>query len=124
MAISLSLSDVDALLRRMEQIGQVSERIKEEALLAGAEVLRAKIAEMAKRSPIVDKPHLAENIIISAIEDGKLDVGPHKSFFYGLYLELGTSKMDAQPFMQPAFDASRSQIEDAMKAVLRQGMGL
>ena len=124
MAISLSLSDVDALLRRMEQIGQVSERIKEEALLAGAEVLRAKIAEMAKRSPIVDKPHLAENIIISAIEDGKLDVGPHKSFFYGLYLELGTSKMEAQPFMQPAFDASRSQIEDAMKAVLRQGMVL
>lgn len=38
--------------------------------------------------------------------------------FYGKFLELGTQKMAAQPFMRPAFDGAQSEIERAVEETI------
>ena len=40
--------------------------------------------------------------------------------FYGQFLEFGTAKMAAQPFLRPAYDAARSKAIAAMQAVMAE----
>lgn len=76
-----------------------------------------------------DAPHIVDHIVISAtneLEDGEkssgdehaVAIGPVRSFFYSIFLEFGTVKMRAQPFMRPAFD---TRVMDALKA-LQEGI--
>lgn len=41
-----------------------------------------------------------------------------KKAFYGRFLEFGTSKMAARPFLRPGYDAARDRAISAVKAVL------
>ena len=42
---------------------------------------------------------------------------------YGIYHEMGTSKMAARPFVRPAVDESGPQVVDAIKSVLKGAIG-
>jgi HK97 gp10 family phage protein len=44
--------------------------------------------------------------------------------FYGLFQEFGTSKQPAQPFMRPAFEATKDQALAAMQARLKRRIDL
>jgi HK97 gp10 family phage protein len=119
--MSLQLHGMQELLRQLEQVGSEAERIKKDALLAGAEVVQQAASEKAPR----DTGKLAENIVISDIkEDGTVDIGPDRDRFYGLFLEFGTSKMAARPFLQPAFEENKEQVQQKMADVIRREMGL
>jgi len=84
--------------------------VQREALADGAEVIRAAIAKGAPRRP--PKPDIADHILTSRVNQtgergGGLAVGPAKGrFFYGKFLEFGTSRMSAHPFMRPGFDTA------------------
>jgi HK97 gp10 family phage protein len=72
-----------------------------------------------------DTGKLAENIVISDIkEGGTVDIGPDRDRFYGLFLEFGTSKMSARPFLQPAFEENKEQVQQKMADVIRRELGL
>lgn len=89
------------------------------ALTESAELMRARMAQLAPREP--GAPDLADNIGISVAnrlgdvgggrwearhdEEHAVAVGPTKDFFYGLFQEYGTIHHAAQPFMRPAFDS-------------------
>lgn len=45
-----------------------------------------------------------------------------KKAFYGHFVEHGTSKMAAQPFIRPSYDAKRQEAIDAVRARLREGL--
>jgi HK97 gp10 family phage protein len=119
--MSLQLHGMEQLLRQLEQVGSEAERVKKDALLAGAEVVQQAASERAPR----DTGKLAENIVISDIkEDGTVDIGPDRDRFYGLFLEFGTSKMSARPFLQPAFEENKEQVQQKMADVIRRELGL
>ncbi|MNP81582.1 hypothetical protein D3C76_1799800 [compost metagenome] len=71
---------------------------------------------------------MADNIIVSNVRsDGGqkfILVGPQRGdnnkFFYGKFVEFGTSKMAARPFMGPAMTESTVQIVQAMAEVVRR----
>lgn len=119
--MSLQFYGMQELLRQLEQVGSEAERIKKDALLAGAEVIQQAASEKAPR----DTGKLAENIVISDInEDGTVDIGPDRDRFYGLFLEFGTTKMAARPFLQPAFEENKEQVQQKMAGVIRRELGL
>lgn len=86
------------------------------ALMRGAELVRAEAEIHAPRGPHGGE-HLADHIVIDAVTDAELDrsvdfvgahavvmVGPDRKRFWGYFLEYGTVKMRAQPFMRPAVE--------------------
>jgi HK97 gp10 family phage protein len=119
--MSLQFYGMQELIRRLEHLGTEADRVKEDALLAGAEIIQQAASEKAPR----DTGKLAENIVISDVkEDGTVDIGPDRDRFYGLFLEFGTSKMAARPFLQPAFEESKEQVQQKMADVIRRELGL
>ncbi len=102
------------------------------ALTGAAEPMRATMANLAPRAP--GAPDIADHMVISRItkigdvEGGqwekKLDseeavaIGPARGFFYGVFLEYGTVKMRAQPFMRPAWDQHSAKALETIGRVL------
>lgn len=120
----VELTGMEELQKMLHMIGErIAVRAENKALREGAEIVREDAARRAPRSKL-NKPHLADNIIKSGVKTDKgtgvkyIDVGPSKNFFYGLFLELGTSKMTAKPFMAPALEEKRDEIYGTMADVL------
>lgn len=93
------------------------------ALDKGAEVLQGAMASLAPR----DTGELAENIGREMTRLGhkraEIAVAPEKEAFHGIFQELGTSDMPAQPFMRPALDATRDTIVKTVVEELRVLVG-
>ena len=93
------------------------------ALKAAAEPMRSRMAAHAQRFRRAPAPDLADNIVIAterrvgSVAGGKwqavdefqaaVAVGPTPRHFYGHYLEYGTVRASALPFMRPGFDEAR-----------------
>jgi HK97 gp10 family phage protein len=102
-------------LRRIEKNTDIAKR----ALEAGAEILRVEIEKRAPRRAHAGQ-HLADHVILGKIFDNSIDVGFHKDFFYAHFLEYGTINMAAQPFIEPAFNACKVQVVQAMMEVYKR----
>ena len=92
----------------------------EEAAQAGAEVIREEAARLAPRDTGLLAQEVADQPKRLQIGRAQIDVGPSKKAWYGRLLEHGTSKMAAQPFLRPAFEAKKDEAVEAMKRVLRR----
>ncbi len=124
----IELTSMDDLLAQLSAIGErVATRAENKALREGAEVLRREVSTRAPQPPSARYAtgKLAENIVKTGVKTSRggikyVEVGPSEDVFYGLFLEFGTSKMRAQPFIAPALEEKRSEIFDTMAGVLRK----
>lgn len=92
---------------------RVSRRIATEVLMDVAEPMRSKMESAAPRGD--EAPHLADNIIVSAVRAKRDDfgslsgpsvaIGPMKGIEHGHLQEFGTVHHGPQPFARPAFDS-------------------
>ena len=123
--MGIDLTGMSELLNRLQSIGGNVKAVEERALYAGAMVIRRAISDAAPTG--VKRPqtwqfkagkkyaiyHLKDNIVVSKVKGTGviryIDVGPGKHFFYARFFEFGTVKMDAQPFMEPAFLAKKAE---------------
>ena len=117
------LSGMDELLARLARTNANVDIVREKALKKGAEVIRG---EIVSRTP-VRTGNLKDNIVIGEVKgQGSkqyVDVGPSKGQgFYGKYLEFGTKKMAAKPFIEPAFLAKRKEAMDVIAEVIEEAI--
>lgn len=127
--VSIQLQGMDEVRRMLEGLADKKAKAENKALRSGALVVKAAAAIRAPRSS-AQKEHLADNIIVSNVRsDGGqkfILVGPQRGdnnkFFYGKFLEFGTSKMPARPFMGPAAAESTVQMVQAMAEAVRREM--
>lgn len=76
--------------------------------------------------PNSDRGTLAQSVSFD-IDTGRLEATVGTNLKYGAYLEMGTAKMEARPWLFPAFEAHRAEIksnvsraiQDALKGVSR-----
>lgn len=127
MAGNLTLEGMDEILDGLKELGQRVAPVENQALYAGAKIVQENASRKAPRSSEV-KEHLADNIVIcepKQDENGKyVEVGPTAPFFYGKFLEYGTSKMTARPFMGPAQAESKKQVLETIRQTLKAGLDL
>lgn len=91
-----------------EMIARLPERT-DEVLRSTALAVQGRAASIAP----VDTGALANSIEYEKIDPTLYEV--HDGVEYGIYQELGTYKMRAQPFMVPAIEWARSQFDRAWK---------
>lgn len=112
------------LQRNLDALSNRLSRQKRQTLVDAAEPIRTAMAQMAPRAP--GAPDIASNIVVSATEQAGISIGPAKGFYYGFFLEYGTVKMRARPFLRPAFDrhvASGLTVKGMMGSIWRALIG-
>ena len=131
--------DFSKIAAKLDIITKAAEQGVRPAAQAGAQVF---YQEVRARVPISAKPHKSGKKTYSpgslqrAIYQAfmKEESGPGVSkyriswnkqhAFYGRFLEFGTSKMAAKPFLRPAYDAARAKalqaVQERMAAEVRK----
>lgn len=131
---SFDLSGINARLDRVTKAARKSTR---KAAQAGAQVYHD---ELKARVPVSAQPHksgkktynpgtLRRAIYQAYVEDESNEgqatyrVSWNKSHaFYGKFLEYGTSKMAAKPFLRPGYDAAHQRAVTAVQSVMRSAV--
>lgn len=108
------------LMRKLTQLSTaMATGILEKAVLDGAEVyeegMRRRVPTRTGRlKKSITKETTKKSPVMVTV-----DVGPGKGGFYGLFLEFGTRKMAARPFMRPAFDEDKEEVVAVVSAKLK-----
>lgn len=79
------------------------------AIMKGIDWGAKRVEKRALQKVPVDTGKLKRSISIKNIEGGK-SIGPDTD--YDIYVEMGTSRMGAQPYMRPAMDENRKLIAE------------
>ncbi|MCP1124564.1 HK97 gp10 family phage protein [Bacillus sp. 3103sda1] len=112
---------IDELEQMFEEIGADIDETDQRALKVGGEIIAEKQRDLVNRSG-KNQPHIEDNIRVSKVknsEEGKfVEVGPNnKVAWRAHFLELGTSKMPAYPFIEKGGDEGEQEAVQAMENV-------
>lgn len=129
--------DFSKLSAKLDQVRQAAEQSTRPAAQAGAQVL---YDEVRQRAPVSSKAHSTKGKK-QTYQPGNLRAAIYQAYmqkesgdksskyriswnkreaFYARFVEFGTSKMAARPFLRPAYDAARAQALQAVKQRMQQ----
>ena len=124
----LELTGMDGLLKRLDEMGKAASKIEASALKEAAKPIANDAKSLVNVSSIKHR-HIREDIKIYGvkIKDGVryIEIGPGKDTNWrAKFLEWGTSKMTAKPFLQPAYEKNKKNITEIIIQKLREALGL
>ncbi|MDX1806541.1 MAG: HK97 gp10 family phage protein [Paenisporosarcina sp.] len=125
MSVDIKLDGLDQLRNRLKSFANPAPIVKV-ALEKSGEHLRGAIQEL---TPVRKGPSggaLKAAIVKGKVINGKIQIGPSQQgpAFRAHFLEFGTSKMPARPFIRPAFEQEKLTIEKIMAEEIRKGLKL
>lgn len=128
MSVEIEMTGLQELTDKIELMGRQGSRIQNTALKAAAEPVAEDMRNAVNVSNI-NELHIKEDIKISNVktENGRkvILVGPGtETNWRALFLELGTSKMSAKPFMAPAYERNKETSKEIIRLKLKEGLGL
>lgn len=117
---TVRLEGVDNAVRRLEDIKRRTlGRTKRQALEKSGEIVRDRAAA---RAPVY-KGKLKGGMVSEWVpRKAYVVVGPNKDAYYGYWVEKGTSKMAAKPFLRPALDESIPEVSKIIGDAFRKEM--
>jgi HK97 gp10 family phage protein len=122
MAAEFEVVGLDELIAQLEEIGKGVSRIENTALKAAAEPIAV---DMRNQAPVsnIDHQHIKDDIQISGVKTKEgvkyVMVGPGETAWRAKFIEWGTSKMPAHPFIQPAGEKNANTTPEIIANVLR-----
>ncbi|NRY61512.1 HK97-gp10 family putative phage morphogenesis protein [Clostridium beijerinckii] len=124
----IELTGVDEILNKLQQIGTNISRLENKALKNAAEP----VLEDAKVTNAFNdrSGRLRKGLKISNIKNKEgmkyvlvgVDKSDNSKIFYGKFLEFGTSKISARPFLQPAYEKNKDNIQQTIAKTLKEGL--
>ena len=124
----IELQGMQELLDSLTALGKKGSRIENKALKAAAKpILDAAIANTpvlsgaGKAGLKISRVKTKGDTKTVLIGIGKGDIS---EIFYMKFLEFGTSKMSARPFLQPAYESKKSEAIRILKEEFQKGLGL
>jgi HK97 gp10 family phage protein len=86
----------------------------DEKTLDGIEEVAERVAEGAKERVPVDSGGLRDAIHVERTDDAIRVIAGDTDHFYGHFVEFGTTRRAARPFLTPAFEAERDELGDVI----------
>ena len=126
--MSVEIEGLDALIARLNTMQGESDGIVEEAIESAAQILKQEIESSVAISSISHK-HIRDDITISRIEgvgtQKSVNIGPGKDTGWrAKFIEFGTKKMNAKPFMQPSLERKKRMMFEKIASIIRGRLGL
>lgn len=128
--VEMELEGVDELIKKIEELGKRGSRIENKALKKAGQVI---VDEAKKTTAFTDRTgKLRKGLKVSGVrsKDGNkyvlagIQKDDNSEIFYGKFLEFGTSKMNARPFLGPAYEAKKDEARKVIIQELKKGLGL
>lgn len=127
---SMELEGLDNLLKRVEDMGKAGTRVENTALKKAGEVILEEAKQTSAFHDISGK--LRKGLKVSGIRSTSgrkyvlvgIQKGDNSDIFYGKFLEFGTSKMIARPFMGPAYESKKKEATEVIKQELKSALNL
>lgn len=120
----LKLDGIENLITEVEKLGKEGLRIENRALKEAGEIVKDAITNETPTKTGT----LKKSINVSGVKtkDGikHVEVGPGNEGWYGKFVEFGTVKMKADPFMSRGYEKSKDEALGAIEGSLRRGLGL
>jgi len=124
----IRMDGVDALIEKLNAINANMSKITNTALKAAAvPVLQdakgtsaftdrtGKLRRLLKTSGVKTKDGIKYVLV-------GIDKSDNSQIFYGKFLEFGTTKMSARPFLQPALEKNKSTVNEIIKDTLKAAL--
>jgi len=123
---NIELTGVDEIINKLQQIGSNVGRLENKALKNAAEP----VLEDAKANVPVRTGKLKKALKITNVKKKEgvkyilvgVDKGDNSEIFYGKFVEFGTSKRTAHPFLQPAYEKNKDDIKRIIAQTLKEGL--
>lgn len=120
--IDIDLVGVDELQREISELGSKGSRVENKALKTAGEHLAERMREEVPERT----GRLKESIEVSGVKTSKgkkkVEVGPTE--YYGVFVEKGTSKTQADPFMARSYEAEKKNLQNIIISEIKKGLGL
>ena len=122
---NMELMGMEQLIGEVEKLGQAGRQIEDKALKEAGEVVRAAIEQKVPRGKTGTlKDSIKASNVKTADEIKYVDVSPGKKAYYSKFVEFGTVKMKAKPFMAPGYETSKDEALATIERELKKGLGL
>lgn len=112
-------------IKKLQDIEKKLNQSITKAMKQSAELLKTEIENKVPLSD-VEHMHIKNDINLSKLtdKDGEkaITVGPDKTAWRAKFLEFGTEKMKAQPFMTEAYKNTEKEIEVIINAAIKQSL--
>lgn len=113
---------IEAAQRQLQMVGKAIVAAMPEAVEAGAEILQREAVALAPQRT----GHLAGSDGNEAVDEGDANSAAHRVYFtafHARFQEFGTGHHAANPFLRPAAELNKQQIEEALADVIREAAG-
>jgi HK97 gp10 family phage protein len=120
----LKLEGIEDLIAEVEKLGAKGSRIENQALREAGEIVRQAIKQEAPQRTGTLKKSIETSGVKTKDGVKHVEVGPDKEGWYGKFVEFGTVKMEANPFMARGYENSKDRAVDKIAEELRKGLGL
>lgn len=131
--VGVEVIGVSELRRKLERAKDDVPKTMERALSEGGELVRAAAVRNIRDKGIIDTGNLLNSVQVYEpyyeargvdVDTGgggrRLVVEVGTSVEYGIYHEYGTFRMDARPWLRPAFESSKDRVRLAVNLALKR----
>jgi HK97 gp10 family phage protein len=105
----------DALVARLAEAMVVTEAMQPTALQQAGYLVERRAKQIVVEKDVIDTGNLLGNITTGEPSGNSIDITSEAD--YSVYNEFGTYKMQARPYMRPALDESKPEIQKLIGAM-------
>lgn len=121
----MKVEGMENLLAEIERLGREGSKIENRALKEAGDAVKTSIQNEAP----IRSGKLKGSITVSRVKSKggikQVEVGPEgKDVYYKTFVEFGTVKMKANPFMSRGYESSKGEAERTIEEEIRKGLGL
>lgn len=127
MAVSTELIGFEDTQKKLDGLGKKGINIANAALEKACQPI---LEEAKRRAPFRtgltrSSIEIGKAAVMDGIRYRKVGIFKKKGYpFYAKYLEFGTRKMRARPFLSPAYEQKKKEAYKILKSEIKKGLGL